>query len=81
MEFVHKQPRTLLNSYQEGHAVLLTWVLILCQYTKGRKRMIMMTLGPGTPMPNVLSALKVMKKLTETLVDRKLIDGNVIKDI
>lgn len=81
MEFVHKQPRTLLNSYQEGYAVLLTWVFILCQYTKERKKMIMMTLGPGTLMPNVLSALKVMKKLTETLVDRKLIDGNIIKDM
>lgn len=43
--------------------------------------MIMMTLGPGTLMPNALTALKVMKKLTETLVDRKLIDGNIIKDI
>lgn len=42
--------------------------------------MIMMTLGPVALMPNALSALKVMKKLIQKSVDRKLIDRNIIKD-
>lgn len=42
--------------------------------------MIMMTVEPVTLMPNALSALKVMKKLIQKSVDRKLIDRNIIKD-
>lgn len=42
--------------------------------------MIMMTLGLVALMPNVLSALKVMKKLIQKSEDRKLIDRTLIKD-
>lgn len=42
--------------------------------------MIMTTLRPVIPMPNALSALKVMKKLMQLSVNRKLIDRNIIKD-